>query len=248
MTNNNPSWLKLSIQQIKSYLSGKSDKDTTRQVEEEMNNSMFFSDAIDGFSESEDALDIAQNLSFDKIRSKKNTANQVFNLRRIAAAILFLVLPLAALYWWSDTASQNLYAQYHSPFPSNQYEILRGEVPSSSNLTAIDFQAHKAYAKKDYAKAIDLFQSHLKLKPEDADATFYLGLAQLEIGDYPAAIDHLETARINGDSFYEDASWYLSLAKVQVDKPDEAKLILKDLTKNENGFYFAKAKELLGSL
>lgn len=232
---------------IESYLKGKSDKETTRAIEEEMNNSLFFSDAMDGFSEAPEFLDRVDKLSFDSIRTQKKPS-KTYSLYRIAAAAAVLLLPLVAILWWpSQNTDDNLFAHNFSSFPTDKYETTRSEETSAKVLTK-EMTAYKAYAEKDYTTAIQAFKNYIALIPEDAEATFYLGLAQLETGQAENAINNLETARINSDRFYEDATWYLALAHIKLNQRDDAGLVLQDLIKNEQGHYFAKAKKLLEDL
>lgn len=232
---------------IESYLKGKSDKKTTRAIEEEMNNSLFFSDAMDGFSDAPEFLDRVNKLSFDSIRTQKKSS-KTYNLYRFAAAAAVLLLPLAAILWWpSQNTDDSLFAHNFSSFPTDKYEVTRNEGNPDIILTK-EIGAYKAYAEKNYTNAIQAFENHLAVIPEDAEATFYLGLAQLETGQTENAIDNLETARINSNRFYEDATWYLALAHIKLNQRDDAELVLQDLIKNEQGHYFAKAKKLLEDL
>src|SRR5262245_42384736 len=50
------------------------------------------------------------------------------------------------------------------------------------------------YDKGNYLEALEHFRSVVALTPDDANARFYLGLMQIRLGEFSAAIPHLEKA------------------------------------------------------
>jgi tetratricopeptide (TPR) repeat protein len=50
------------------------------------------------------------------------------------------------------------------------------------------------YSKGNYREALEHFQTVVNLTPDDANARFYLGLSESRVGEFSAAIPHLEKA------------------------------------------------------
>ena len=105
--------------------------------------------------------------------------------------------------------------------------VVRGEFneTQSTTLTA----AQKFYNENDFESSARLYEEFLNEFPENANATFYAGISNLEIGKTYKAIDLLSTVRMNSPTHYEDATWYLILSNLKAEKFEEVKILSTEI-------------------
>lgn len=239
----------LSSQQIQDYLAEKLDEDNRFAVENHLLDCELCSAAVEGFAASYD-FEKDQNLEqlaerFPYSEAARAAQTQALRnsyrwLNRIAAAAAILLLPLAAWLYWNSQADDRLYLHYFESYQSD-YLSVRGKADNAPPLLK---QAMANYQQKEYLRSLPLFESYLEEIPENTIAIFHAGLASLEAGQTTKAIQYLEIVRINDNDYYEDASWYLALAYLKLDRKAEAQGILDDLSKIPNGYYNQQVKDL----
>lgn len=239
----------LSRQQIQDYLAGTLDEDRVFAVENHLLDCELCAAAVEGFAAS---YDFEKDQELDALAQRfpnetKAREAQLQPLRRnyrwlnrIAAAAAVLLLPLAAWLYWNAQAEDRLFAQYFQSYQSD-YLALRG---NEEEVPPLLQQAMSSYQQKEYLSSIPLFESYLEQAPENTVAIFHAGIASLEAGQTTKAIQYLEIVRINDNDYYEDASWYLALAYLRLDRKTAVLNILNDLDKIPNGYYRQQVKKL----
>ncbi len=243
----------LSSQQLKDYIENRLDKAARLEVENHLLDCELCTAAVEGFSESYDfkvdrELEQLENL-FDPAQKAKEAQikplrNNYTWINRIAAAAAILLLPIAAWFYWSAQSNDRLFSQYFESYESDYLATRSADQTTNPLLT----KALEVYREKEYLHSIPLFESYLEQVPENTIAAFHTGLACLEAGQTSKAIQYLEIVRLNDEEYYEDASWYLALAYLELDQKEEALAVLNDLTKISNGYYQKEVELLIKQL
>ncbi len=242
--------------QIKNYLSQSLSDKERFGVEDHLLDCPFCSDAVEGLSEHYDfekdsSLEKLDTHFDEKIRSeealvKPLNAPKRFSINRIAAAILFLLIPLAGWMYWNSNADQNLYASY---MPDNAAPS--GTMRSGEGLSALELpvvQVKKLFEEKRFEASLQASEEVLEKTPHHPLATYYAGLSALESGHPELARHYLSGLRINEPDFYEDATWFLALTEVKAGDKIAAKKLLEELAEKPQGIYYEQVKELMGKL
>ena len=241
----------LSQEQIRDYLKGSLNEEARYEVENHLLDCELCSAAVEGFAESynfdenRELEELAQRFS-----SQKAAEAQIRPLRRnyrwlnrVAAAAILLILPLAAWMYWNAQSEERLFARYFESYTSD-YLATRSSNPSKDLHHSLLEKAVERYQQKEYLQSIPLLEVYLEKVPENTIAAFHAGMACLEVGQTSKAIQYLEVVRLNDAQYYEEASWYLALAHVQLGQEETARAILNDLLKIENGYYEKQVQEL----
>lgn len=242
----------LNAQQIQHYLSESTNDEQRYQIENHLLDCPLCSEALEGFAnhynfEEDKQLEELKNRFGNQTNTEASIRalpkqSRLITLNRVAAAAMMLIIPIAGLLYWNASSGERLYQSYYDGF-----ELEGGQLRGGNDAVKLDANYSKAidfYNAKDYANSLTYFEQYLDNNQEDAKATFLAGMAYLEEGNYPNAIDYLSTARFNDEQYYEEASWYLALAYVKNDNKTDARIILDELLKIENGFYAKKATAL----
>jgi len=246
---------KISPQAIKNYLEDKTSDEERFQLENQMLDDPFAADAIEGFSEFNG--DIPE-FKFDDFLKKVNPVVEApsakvvqmperrFTLRRIAAAVAFLVAASLGLFFWSNN-DQRLYSQFHESYESDAFLSLRDD--SSANISDAELIAGlKAYDAEKYMESVEHFEKVLAKDAQNLDALLYSGFAYLEEGHFNNSIENLLKARnLNGKEYFREATWYAALAALKNGDTEQTKNLTQELLQ-QKGRYFEKAKMLNSKL
>jgi len=177
--------------------------------------------------------------------------------RWLAIAASLLVLVAAATYFFGssqESSPQMAFEKYYQPDKKNLPEILdRLEAPglASADKSAADSLAGalELYQKDQYTAARSALGTYLDNHPEDQVAKLYMGLSQLQLGEYAKASKHLVPLVEQKDfAQLNMAKWYLALCYSQfgtASSISNAKGLLQDLADDPDSGYY---KEALGYL
>ncbi len=108
--------------------------------------------------------------------------------------------------------------------------------------------AFVAYNQKEYQKAVGLFEKSLLEDPRQIVPNFYIGQCKLALHDARGAIPSFQKVVDHNDSPYvEQATWYLALAYLDLNKNEKATALLHKLSQ-EQGAYSERATRVLEEL
>ncbi len=241
----------LSKEQISDYITDKLNGEALRTVEHHLIDCPFCNDAVEGYSIVNEAPQVYTLESQLKPVTSKVTKRHklpIYNLNKIAAAILLLVLPAALFFYLNRNAkNQDLFSVYHATYDSS----FTTRAASDKNTATSNKELEKAfqyYEAGDFENSIVHFDNYIKEQQQDEEAILYLGLAYLEEAKTSKAIQYLNSLRLNSQSYYEEATWYLALAYTKEQDHQKAKEILEELLKIENGYYHKETNELYQQL
>ncbi len=192
---------------------------------------------------------IAQDLREKFRNTPVNTAEpkiRTLPVRRwasIAAAVSLLLIAAIGFY-----ANQNYSANHIASAYSKEINILSGQRSGTDQQHHPRYsQGEQAYAKEDFALALEYFSTVPANDANYFDAIYNVGAIAFYTGDYPAAIKAFETY-LKGQQntrTVQSAEWYLLLSLIGNDAPDEAiRAGMNQILNNPGHDYHQKALEL----
>lgn len=136
----------------------------------------------------------------------------------IAASFAFLVV-MAIWLLQAPYSSEDLFAaHYETP----AFETLRGG--PTDNLEEIK----KLYQEKDFQQGIVVMTDYLKNNPDHEEVRLSLGIAQLELNQYDAAVLSFKQLT-NSEQVADQATWFLAMTYLKSGQADLAKMELEKL-------------------
>ena len=131
--------------------------------------------------------------------------------------------PFSCEYWDNLATAQMQTDQYYDAITSCDYSL----AISPDNLIPLRNKANALYAIGDYEKAIEAYTELSKADPDDAVPHLSIGAAQMNLGNYSAAVEQLKYAerinRTNIDSpLNADITRELAIALSRLKKTEEA--------------------------
>lgn len=171
-------------------------------------------------------------------RSKKTLS---FDWKYVAAAMVALCI---GLYFFTNQTvqSQALYAEYYEVFPNVVSPVVRADMAE----TNLEQKAFIAYESGDYNQAIALFTTIYDTTHMEY-AVFYKAMSMMQTdAHWPETIQILATTNWS-ELFRDKAKWYLSLAYLHQNQPEQAQATLKELSA-ESTYRSQQVKALLEKL
>lgn len=239
----------LSREELEHYAKGDISKELRYTIENHLVDCPLCSEAMEGYQAMEENTDVAFDEMFQKIDAKVSTkkvgrSTTTIPWNQIAAGLLFLFTVGSAYWYYQDTNATNKYMAYFENQDSGLTTRGINEDAFSADLKA----GVNLFANENYQGSLSFFEDYLESNPESAIASYYAGLSSSKIGETEMAIEYLTTVRLNDDSLYEEATWRLVEIHLAREEKAEAKQLLKDLLKVENGFFEDQAKKLFEEL
>ncbi|WP_422355436.1 hypothetical protein [Roseivirga pacifica] len=158
-----------------------------------------------------------------------------------ACVVLIAAVSFFTITQNSKPTGSEIFSEYYT-----SYDNLAGQVRGAATIETLSAKAYGAYDAGNYILAAENFES---LVAEDKSATnyFYMGLSNIENGDFESAVTNLNVVVNNFSDLSAQAKWYMSLALIANGAEEEAFGNLAGLTL-ENSAYKEKAKAILKSL
>lgn len=176
---------------------------------------------------------------------KKRKKKRYLSVGRMAfaAASILLLISLSVVFLMNDNnvSGDKIFNEYYEGYPSSY--ITRSVEPCiKNNLYA---SALAQYEAKDYVSAKESFIAVSKNHLNNIAARFYLGIVNVELGDYNSAIEYFNKVIKSKDQFYvEQSEWYKVLCLVKLNHKSHAITHLNAIVE-QKGFYRSRAEEIL---
>jgi hypothetical protein len=173
-------------------------------------------------------------------RSKSKAKVLYLWIGAIAAAILLLFVLNPGLFQFSEPPYQQLADNYLTQdFFQNQ-----GASKGDEDVELLKLNAVMAYNRKDFLAAIDNYEKVIASDDGEEQHFFFLGMSYLYNENYDKAVEVLSpiAAKEEGAKFKQEAQWFLSLAYLKSNNPNEARLLLELI---KNGSWNADKASLL---
>ena len=159
-----------------------------------------------------------------------------------AAAILIAGLVLIKILI-PDNSPEKLYASFYKTY-NLKSQVTRGNNSDISNQYEL---AVNSYNQGKYDLASPLFSSLIQQDSSNLTFSFFLGITELELGNYKNAISFLSKSLSKPQEFSKEAQWYLGLSYLKSGEKEKAIPYFEILSKSE-GYYQNQAENLLRRL
>ncbi|WP_299887348.1 hypothetical protein [uncultured Lacinutrix sp.] len=176
------------------------------------------------------------------LKRKEKNSKRVLMLFTGAAAIVLLLLVINFFVSNTSLSTNELYAEYIHKEELVSFRS-RGEDALEKELVV----AEKEFKKKEYRKALNLFNKSLEKEKDYSSLYIYKAVSHIELKEYNEA-EIILNELINTNLIdAEKGFWYKSLLYVKANKLSEAKSVLNKIIQ-ESYFKKEQAKELLDKI
>jgi tetratricopeptide (TPR) repeat protein len=101
---------------------------------------------------------------------------------------------------------------------------------------------------KNYEEAKISFMTVCENHPDNIASKFFLGIVEIELGDFNGALGYFNQVIKSKDQFYtEQSEWHRALCLIKLDLKQEATKQLNTIIE-QKGFYVKKAEEIISML
>ena len=159
-----------------------------------------------------------------------------------AAAVIGAVLLIRSLLPSDDP--QKIFSKYYEPF--NAVSSITRSMGASENGSFV--KAVASYKSGDYQAAAAGFSEAMLNGSETISAGFFLGITEIELGNYNKAIELLNGVVNRKGEFTKEAIWYLGLAYIKSDNKNKATEYFELLARSPGrlpGFYSSRSEKIL---
>lgn len=185
----------------------------------------------------------------DSLNQQESTNNQTAMKRMLSVAASLILLVSVSYFVMSgndNPSPQEVFTEYYTSYENLNGQVrgaVRGDATHSESLEA---QAFNAYDMGNYALAAEYFATLVETE-KTAENYFYMGMSNIEIGEYNTAVENLNIVSNNFSTYRDQSMWYLSLALLGDDKEEQALSVLASLSLKQNA-YQARSKEVISAL
>lgn len=156
-----------------------------------------------------------------------------------AAAVVMVLLGAATVYKFASVSGKRIYDHHYIAY---ELPVSRGEAGAINQALVL------AYQQKNWPEVISLYN---KTTVKDAKALFLSGMADLELHQYPDAIQKFENLlqpdlQTGGDYFHDEAEYYLALAYLANNENAKAIQLIEKIKASAGHLYAGKVRELSG--
>lgn len=161
----------------------------------------------------------------------------------MAVAVIVVLLIPTYIFFLQSPDPQQLYADNFEPYPNIITASTRSDVQQAGELD----EAMKLYENREYANAINGFNTYINQYPDQYEVRLYRGIANMQMDSINLAIKDLEAVMENNRKLTDQAQWYLALLYLKDGDVAEARKILKQIAESENIFN-EKAQNILNKI
>jgi len=155
-----------------------------------------------------------------------------------AAALIAAVFLIRSLLPSNDP--QRIFSKYYKPFEAASL-ITRSTGNSESETFT---RAVASYKSGDYQAAASGFSDAMHYSTESLSAGFFLGVTEIELGNYNKAIDLLRGVVNQKSTYTKEATWYLGFAYIKSGNKIKASECFELLARSP-GFYSNRSEKIL---
>jgi hypothetical protein len=158
-----------------------------------------------------------------------------------AAALIGVFLLLKVLL--PSNNPDNLFVKYYEPVNAISPVTRSADAAGTDSYAA----AVESYNNKNYQAAAKAFSDAIMKDPMNISPRFFLGITQIELGNYNQAENILEDIISRQSEYIKEARWYLGLAYIKTGDRQKARECFEILAKSP-GFYSVRAGNILRHL
>jgi tetratricopeptide (TPR) repeat protein len=164
----------------------------------------------------------------------------------LLAASIIILISVSVLLWksvFSPTNYPSLYTSYYQPY----FFVVDQTRGSDADTDSLVNLATELYKDGNYQQALELSGRVLQIDGKHVKAMFIHALCLIEAKNFKAAAAEFKQILSGHDSYQIESKWYLTLCFLQLDKPNDARELLSELSGSKN-LYQKKALELLDKI
>jgi tetratricopeptide (TPR) repeat protein len=154
-----------------------------------------------------------------------------------AAAIIGALILIKTLLPSYDP--DKLYAKYYEPLNAVSPVTRNADAGISGTYAS----AVENYINHNYQAAALGFSDVIQQDVQNVPSRFFMGISQLELGNYDQAVKMLEDVVSRQGDFLKEARWYLGLAYIKTGDPEKAAGCFEILS-GSSGYYSDRAREI----
>jgi len=215
---------------IERFLEGKSSQEEIENLGEKAKKDEELAKLISSEIELKHSVAYANRMSLkrkleklDQTKVAKETKSFTF-LKIAASIVLFLTAGLSVWYFTSGSKSDETFLAYYKPIKEMDLPSSRG-----SNDKELLESAYAAYLNGTYDKVVEYSSAVSSGPVSKSYANFILGLAQIEMKEFQAAVESFSTASETISPIEYDIIWYRALCYIQLGEYDQAIIDLNGL-------------------
>lgn len=187
----------------------------------------------------DNVVQMRPNKKNEGVEKKTNTANQrrMLYVLAVAATVILLIFVAQPFFFPNaSTAPEKIYAQYAQ---HNTLDL----ISKSGTTNELTVNLEKAFNEQDYQKALTLSQTYLQSNSTAYDVLLAKAIAELELGNYEAALSTLTQLR-QSDVRINQADWYTALTYLKMQDTAAAQKVLNQIVADKS-FNYQKAQKIL---
>lgn len=179
--------------------------------------------------------------------NQKSPTNNQTAMKKVFTVAASLILLISASYFVLSGSGQpspkDVFTEYYQ-----SYTYLNGQVRGATiNSEAISAEAYNAYDAGNFALAAEKFEALVEVE-KTAENYFYMGIANIETGNYEVAVQNLNTTLNNFSTYKDQSKWFIGMALLANNKEDEALSSLVSLALKKGSSYSQKSLTALNLL
>jgi TolA-binding protein len=191
------------------------------------------------FNKLESFLQSSQS-SIDNVIERNKGNNRSYGWLKVAVVLVPLIGISSYFLMNKENKFDNLY--------SNYYEKELGlPVTLSDENNKLFNESMNLFRDEDYTLSLQGFRDLLLEQPNNDTLHYFIGVCLLEKGNLLEAKNEL-TYNFQNIFFKEKATYRLALLYLKLEQVKESKILLQEISENENHRYYQQAKALLGKL
>lgn len=171
----------------------------------------------------------------------------IFGKASLIAASVLVLISLSIMFFNSKNnvfSGDEIFNQYYEGYPSS-FTTRTGEVSLKDSQFLIALEHYKI---KNFKEAKISLISVRKSYPDNIASKFYLGIVDIELGEFKDAIIFFDEVIQSKDQFYtEQSEWHKALCLVKLELKSKAIRQLNSIVE-QKGFYLSRAEEILSRL
>lgn len=166
-----------------------------------------------------------------KMESNQNTSHWLYSntLKWTSAAGVVLVILSIFLFNPGKNSPEKIFSEHFIAYENLYTPTLRSSIKKEPG-TIQQIMFH--YENGEFEEATKLFESNRNTYQNNADLSFYMGIAYLGMSNTERAIDLLSTIPTNS-KYTEIAQWYLGLSYLLDEQYQQAKNLLMNVEYNQ---------------
>jgi len=175
------------------------------------------------------------------IKNLEKSKKIISKIKKYHFLLWFTLITLLISFSFYININNENYNKIYTKYYNKSDITIIGSTRNTSNARNKIIQGSILYENNKYEKALKTFN-----KIELTNIDFYLGITNMELGNYEKSINNFNKIIQHGNNiFINQSEWLLSLCYIKLNKKVDAILILSNIAKNTNHYKHNESLKLL---